>query len=134
MGDWMKRLALLALALTAPALAQTGTAQTGTAQTGTAQTGTAQSGTRPSGQRLGQVLPQRTPAKTYASTCGYCHGTNVGPILLGRHLPATYIRDVVRGGRNGMPAFRPSEVTPAELDALADWISKAPANSTEHGQ
>lgn len=120
----MKRLALFALALTAPALAQTGTPQTGTPQTGTP----------PLGQQLGQVLPQRSPTRTYASTCGYCHGTNVGPILLGRHLPATYIKGMVRAGRNGMPAFRPSEVTPAELDALADWVSKAPANPTEHGQ
>jgi mono/diheme cytochrome c family protein len=108
----------MALALAAPAFAQTGAPPTG----------------QKLGQQLGQPLAQRSPAKTYGSTCGYCHGTNVGPIILGRHLPATYIRDMVRGGRNGMPAFRPSEITPAELDALADWISKAPGSPTERGQ
>jgi mono/diheme cytochrome c family protein len=88
----------------------------------------------PSGTPLGQPMPQRPPARTYASVCAYCHGYNVGPIILGRQLPQDYIRTMVRGGRNGMPAFRPSEISPAELDALAAWISKAPANPMEHGQ
>jgi mono/diheme cytochrome c family protein len=109
----MKRLAFLALGIAAlgaaPATAQ-------------------------SGQQLGQTLPQRSPAKTYASTCAYCHGHNVGPIILGRKLPVDYIKTMVHAGRNGMPAFRPTEVTPAELDALAVWISKAPKDSKEHGQ
>ena len=105
----MKRLALLALALAAPASAD-------------------------AGQQLGQYLPQRSPVKTYASICAYCHGHNVGPILLGRKLPANYIKGMVRAGRNGMPAFRPSEISPAELDALATWIAKAPKDTKEHGQ
>jgi mono/diheme cytochrome c family protein len=105
----MSRFALLVLALAAPTLA-------------------------PAGQQLGQPLPQRSPAKTYASICAYCHGHNVGPILLGRHLPAAAIKDMVRAGRNGMPAFRPSEISPAELDALATWIAKAPKDTKEHGQ
>ena len=109
----MRLIALVALAIGAPLSAQTAA---------------------PSGQQLGEVLAQRPPAKTYASTCGYCHGTNVGPILLGRKLPVDYIRLMARGGRNGMPAFRPSEITPAELDALAVWISKSPKNPMEHGQ
>jgi mono/diheme cytochrome c family protein len=109
----MKRLAFLALAL-ALALAAPATADTG--------------------QPLGQVLPQRSPAKVYASTCAYCHGHNVGPIILGRKLPVDYIKGMVHAGRNGMPAFRPTEVSPAELDALAVWISKAPKDHKEHGQ
>lgn len=86
------------------------------------------------GQKPGEPLPQRSAQKTYASTCGYCHGTNVGPIILGRHLRADYVRTMVRAGRNGMPAFRPSEITPAELDALTTWVSTSPGNPAEHGQ
>jgi mono/diheme cytochrome c family protein len=75
------------------------------------------------------------PAQTvYAEVCGYCHGRNVGPILLGRMLPADYIAAMVRTGRNGMPAFRPTEVSPQELEALAAWISSADADPEEHGQ
>jgi len=88
----------------------------------------------PTVQELGTPLPQRDPARVYAATCGYCHGTNVGPILLGRHLPADYVAKMARTGRGGMPAFRPSEVTPAELAALAAWISASPRNPAEHGQ
>ncbi|WP_374530707.1 cytochrome c [Novosphingobium sp.] len=85
-------------------------------------------------QKLGEPLGQRSPQKVYASTCGYCHGTNVGPIILGRKLPADYIKQMVREGRNAMPAFRPTEVSPEELDALSKWIETAPANPQEKGK
>lgn len=85
-------------------------------------------------QKLGEVQPPRAPEQVYAKVCGYCHGRNVGPVILGRHLPAESIRYVARHGQNGMPAFRPSEITDAELAALADWISKADARTGEHGQ
>jgi mono/diheme cytochrome c family protein len=85
-------------------------------------------------QKLGEVQPPRAPEQIYAKVCGYCHGRNVGPVILGRHLPAESIKYVARHGQNGMPAFRPSEVTPAELDALANWISAAEARKEEHGQ
>lgn len=86
------------------------------------------------GQKLGERAPQRDGAQVYATTCGYCHGHNVGPVLLGRHLPAEAIRLIVRSGQNGMPAFRPSEISPAELDAVAKWVEAAPADPKEHGQ
>jgi mono/diheme cytochrome c family protein len=85
-------------------------------------------------QKLGDVQALRSPERIYATVCGYCHGRNVGPVLLGRHLPPPTIKFVARNGQNGMPAFRPSEITPAELDALAKWISAAPASKEEHGQ
>ncbi|ABD27396.1 cytochrome c, class I [Novosphingobium aromaticivorans DSM 12444] len=86
------------------------------------------------GQKLGEVQPLRTPETVYAKTCGYCHGRNVGPIILGRALPAESIKYIVRHGQNGMPAFRPTEVKPEELDALAAWIEKSEARKGEHGQ
>lgn len=85
-------------------------------------------------QKLGEYQPERPPEVTYAKVCGYCHGKNVGPIILGRKLHTDMIKAVTRHGRNGMPAFRPTEVTNAELDALAVWISKSPARTEEHGK
>ncbi len=86
------------------------------------------------GQKLGERAPERSGAEVYSSTCGYCHGHNVGPVLLGRHLPAEAIKAIARAGQNAMPAFRPSEVGPAELDAVATWIEAAPADPKEHGK
>jgi mono/diheme cytochrome c family protein len=85
-------------------------------------------------QKLGKPQAERPPEKIYAVTCGYCHGTNVGPIILGRGLPVAYIKQRVRGGQNAMPAFRPTEITNAELNKLAAWISTSKANPREHGK
>jgi mono/diheme cytochrome c family protein len=85
-------------------------------------------------QKLGEVQPQRSPEVVYAKVCGYCHGKNVGPIILGRQLPADAIKAIARSGQNGMPAFRPTEITPAEMDALANWISASKASDKEHGK
>lgn len=86
------------------------------------------------GQKLGETQGLRAPEEVYAKTCGYCHGRNVGPIILGRAIPADTVKYIVRHGQNGMPAFRPTEVKPSELDALAMWIEKSTARSGEHGQ
>ncbi len=86
------------------------------------------------GQELGKVLPTRSPEKVYSSTCGYCHGHNVGPIIRGRGLPVETIEYFVRHGNGAMPAFRPTEISNTELKALAQWISQAPVDAKEHGQ
>jgi mono/diheme cytochrome c family protein len=86
------------------------------------------------GQKLGQPQSERSPEVTYAKTCGYCHGRNVGPVIRGRALPAETIKKQVRNGQNGMPAFRPTEITNSELDALATWISVSKADPAEKGQ
>jgi mono/diheme cytochrome c family protein len=85
-------------------------------------------------QKLGDVQGERSPETVYAVTCGYCHGTNVGPILRGRNLPADIIKQRVRHGQNAMPAFRPTEITNAELDKLVAWISASKADAKEKGQ
>ena len=92
------------------------------------------SGAAQAGQKLRAYQAPRAPEVVYAKVCGYCHGRNVGPILLGRKLSVEMITIVVREGRNGMPAFRPTEVTDAELEALAKWISTSAARPEEHGQ
>jgi mono/diheme cytochrome c family protein len=75
------------------------------------------------GQALAQTPDQASsPEQVYGRTCHYCHDTGVGPVLKDRHLERVYIVSTVRAGRNGMPAFRPSEISNAELLALAQWI------------
>jgi mono/diheme cytochrome c family protein len=85
-------------------------------------------------QKLGQPQAERAPEVIYAKTCGYCHGRNIGPVIRGRALPADAIKAIVRKGQNGMPAFRPTEITPVELDKLANWISASAADPKEKGQ
>jgi mono/diheme cytochrome c family protein len=74
------------------------------------------------------------PAGTYARTCGYCHGTNVGPILLGKEYPAEAVVFMVRNGKGAMPAFRPSEISNVELQALGEWIAKSKPGQKDHGK
>lgn len=77
--------------------------------------------------------PQRDGAAVYGAICAYCHGTNVGPVIRGRALPAAYVAITVRQGRGAMPAFRPSEITPQELADLARWIETSRADAAEKG-
>ena len=93
----------------------------------------------PSGLQLGatpkmDARPLDGPAGTYGRTCGYCHGANVGPVLLGRGLPADAVKAIARMGMGTMPAFRPTEINDAELDALARWIETSAADPAEHGR
>lgn len=76
----------------------------------------------------------RPPEKIYASTCGYCHGHNVGPVIRGRGLPPETITAFVRKGQGAMPAFRQTEISDTELKALADWLQASKADPKEHGQ
>ncbi len=76
----------------------------------------------------------RAPQAVYAQTCGYCHGANVGPVIRGRGIDAAAVGYIVRHGQNAMPAFRPTEISPAELTALAGWIEKSAADPKERGR
>lgn len=96
--------------------------------------GLALAGTAQAAQKLGEVQQQRSPEQVYGAVCGYCHGRNVGPVIRGRALPHEAIEYTVRHGQNAMPAFRPTEVTPAELKALALWVEKSSADPKEKGQ
>ncbi|MCP5397158.1 MAG: cytochrome c [Sphingomonadaceae bacterium] len=76
----------------------------------------------------------RPPEKIYAKVCGYCHGKDIGPIIRGRALDTELVKYMVRHGKGGMPAFKPTEISPEELDNLAIWISESEADPEEHGQ
>lgn len=66
-----------------------------------------------------------TGAQVYARTCAYCHDHGVGPAIKGRELDPAAVRMMVRHGAIAMPAFRPTEITDAELDALAKMLSES---------
>jgi mono/diheme cytochrome c family protein len=76
----------------------------------------------------------RPPEAIYAKVCGYCHGAHVGPIIRGRRLPPEVVTQIVRLGPNAMPAFRPTEISDAELDSLARWVSTSKADPKEKGE
>lgn len=85
-----------------------------------------------SAQATYEIEP-REPEYLYARTCGYCHGHNIAPIIRGRSLPPAVIESIVRSGMGAMPAFRPTEITNTELEALAEWLSQSEADPEEHG-
>ena len=74
------------------------------------------------------------PEGTYSRTCGYYHGSSVGPVILGRNIPPEAIQTVVRSGMGTMPAFRPTEISDADLKRLSKWVSQSPAETYEHGK
>jgi mono/diheme cytochrome c family protein len=66
------------------------------------------------------------PARVWAGACAYCHAQGVAPPIFGLGLAPAAIAVVVRSGLNGMPAFHPSELTDAQVNALAEWIARQP--------
>jgi mono/diheme cytochrome c family protein len=92
------------------------------------------SGSAAAAPNLGEVQPERTPDLVYAQTCGYCHGRNIGPIILGRKLSPELVKVMVRSGPNGMPAFRQTEISDIELASLSKWISRSKKNKLEMGR
>lgn len=84
------------------------------------------------GAYTGVASPPRAPEVVYAKTCGYCHGQHVAPVIRGRNLPPEIIAQYVRSGPRAMPAFRPTEISDAELKALARWVSTSKADPREH--
>lgn len=82
----------------------------------------------------GGASTPRAPAVIYAKTCGYCHGQHVAPVIRGRNLPPEVIAQYVRSGPRAMPAFRPTEISDAELKALTQWVSTSKADPKEHEQ
>ncbi len=57
--------------------------------------------------------------------CQYCHTQGVGPVLTGRNLPPVYFTTIARNGLNAMPAFRPTELSPEDLEKVANFLSQS---------
>lgn len=85
--------------------------------------------------------PAMTGKQIFDAQCSYCHaageehpgtfqlGTTRGAdyaVLEAREdLTSDYVKYIVRNGLNGMPTFKPTVITDAELDALARYLGKA---------
>lgn len=84
----------------------------------------------------GRPLP--TPEALYRAKCAVCHSERGwGSAVLARRVPAGQaalterkglragqIARVVRRGQGAMPGFTPTDVTDAELAALAAWLER----------
>jgi len=74
----------------------------------------------------------REPAETYRQVCAHCHAPDkaVGPVITNAFPEAaqeswgTYIDLTVRNGRAAMPAFRHSEISDRELEALSQALAR----------
>lgn len=80
-------------------------------------------------------------ADIFAKQCAWCHSPGVehpGTMQLGEtrgadfavledrtDLNADYVKYIVRNGLNGMPPFKPTIITDAELDKLASYLAAA---------
>lgn len=60
----------------------------------------------------------------YNSSCTFCHDTGVGPTLKGVGWPEEYVEIRVRQGYRAMPAFKPSEISASDIEALAKWLAE----------
>jgi mono/diheme cytochrome c family protein len=81
-----------------------------------------------------------TGKEVFEKHCVHCHGPSneaVGTLQLARtrgqdkallterkDLPPEYIRIVVRHGLRAMPAFVPSDLTDAQLQALTEYLTR----------
>lgn len=74
-----------------------------------------------------------SPKQMYQLSCAQCHDTGVGPALFGRSLAVDYITYMVRHGRAGMPAFKPSDYSDSDVRQLATWISTQPKPAQTEG-
>jgi mono/diheme cytochrome c family protein len=77
----------------------------------------------------------------FAMYCVMCHkeGVQIGPIGIfdmisksGNPLHEQYIRNNTRFGFNAMPAFRVSEVSPKELNAIVAYLKDVAAYRKTH--
>jgi mono/diheme cytochrome c family protein len=80
---------------------------------------------------------QEQGRKLFQSTCLYCHGEKVwGTFTLARRradegllekrtdLNAPFLKNVVRNGMGSMPAYRRTELTDADVDAIAAYLTR----------
>lgn len=78
---------------------------------------------------LAQATGQwRDPQHMFDKVCSLCHMIGVGPNLLGRQLPVSYVESVIRHGRTAMPAFLPTEFSAKEINELAQMIHQSSAS------
>ncbi len=97
-----------------------------------------------SGMLMGSAAQAQEPPKmpyVFGMYCYMCHkeGVQIGPTGMfdmqsktGNPLHEQYIRNNVRFGIKAMPAFRLSEVSPKELDAIVRYLKELAAYRKTH--
>ncbi len=92
------------------------------------------------GSRAQAQEPPKMPY-VFGMYCAMCHkeGVQIGPIGIydmmsksGNPLNEQYIRNNTRFGFNAMPAFRISEVSPKELNAIVTYLKDVAAYRKTH--
>lgn len=79
------------------------------------------------------VFANEVGYSVYKKVCVLCHEAKVGPNLLGRRLPSEVTMVMVRSGVGAMPAFRKTEISDSELEAVANFIYATPAVEKKGG-
>lgn len=77
------------------------------------------------GELTGLTPRQERGRAVYMLNCQQCHpggAEGLGPSLNDKPLPQLAIRAQVRAGLGAMPAFDASEISDADLAALADYV------------
>lgn len=75
------------------------------------------------------VVPDSTTAlgqRVFDFNCSQCHPAGeagLGPALNDKPLPGSLVRFQVRNGLGSMPSFGEEEISDAELDAVADYVT-----------
>ena len=67
----------------------------------------------------------RDAEQAYQKICSHCHNTGIGPVILGRKLPVSFVTLIVRHGNGAMPAFRQSDIDNKTLNELAVLIENS---------
>jgi len=73
----------------------------------------------------------RDAEQVYQKICSHCHDTGIGPVILGRKLPVSYVSMIVRHGNGAMMAFRQSDLNDLTLNEVSKLIedSKPPGGN-----
>jgi len=90
--------------------------------------------------------PAHQPAAVFGRICLSCHGpTGWGTRALSRRMPRDQallanrrdltpevLHAVLRHGIGSMPSLTPTDLSDAEIDALAAWLAKPPSTDAPH--
>ncbi|KAB0265563.1 c-type cytochrome [Microvirga brassicacearum] len=71
--------------------------------------------------------------EVYVKVCGRCHESGVGRVIKGRAFPPQAYGAFVRHGHLAMPSFRSSEIDDRALQALGEFLARAPISTQVDG-
>jgi len=98
----------------------------------------------PSYRRMSMSAPNQSPTfkgtpreqegfTVYTQTCAACHGPGQAPMKSPAKLGADVFRQLLRQGREQMPAFPEEVLAPAKVDVLETYLVSLPLVDSEQG-